>query len=116
MEYIEFFLFCLIAFGIPLALVCLKNYGSKNNKNVKPLLESGIKQKIRITNRHQNIFYPIALMMTFTFIPLMVLLPVFIMRDDGVALEKLLFGVFALLASFIGYIIFRFSGGFDDLK
>ena len=116
MEYIEFFLFSIIAFGVPIAFVCLKNRNLNNQKERRPILESGIPQKLRVTNKHKNTFYPIALMMVFTFVPLTVMLPVFVMRHDGVVIDKLLFGAFNLLASFVGYVIFRFSGGFDEAK
>jgi hypothetical protein len=115
MEYIEFFLFCLIAFGLPTSMVFFKYHRDKKSITVRPILESGIPQKLRTTNRHQNIFYPTALMMIFTFIPLLSLIPIFVLRHTGEKYDlQLLFSIFILCCSFLGYLIFRLSGGLSD--
>lgn len=117
MDYIEFFLFCVISFGIPISLVLFKYKSSKNQILTKTITESGIPQKLRVTNRHKNVFYPIALMMIFTFIPLLILIPLAVLRERGVNYNNhLIIALFTLAASFLGYWIFRFSGGFNDIK
>jgi hypothetical protein len=117
MEYIDFFLFCLIAFGTPISLVLFKNRHHKLSLKTKSPLESGVPLKLRVTNRHKNVIYPIALMMIFTFVPLLLLIPIVVLRDSGEAYNKqLLIGLFVLISSFLGYWIFRYTGGLDDNK
>ena len=115
MEYIEFFLFCIFAFGIPISLVLIKHKQAKNDIRKLPLLESGIPQKNRATNRHKNKFYPISLMMLFTYIPLLLLIPILVFRKSGEEYnQQIIMGLIIISSSFLGYWIFRFSGGFND--
>jgi hypothetical protein len=97
--------------------VLFKYKTSKYKILQKSIIESGIPQKIRVTNRHKNVFYPIALMMVFTFIPLLLLIPLAVVRDRGLANNNhLIIALFILATSFLGNWIFRFSGGFSDIK
>ncbi len=115
MEYIEFFIFCTLAFGIPISIVLLKLQHNKKKINIKSVLESGIPQKERITNRHKNTFYPIALMMVFTFVPLLLLIPVSLMRKNGdLFVQELITALAILMSTFLGYMIFKISGGLRD--
>lgn len=115
MEYIEFFLFCLFAFGFPISIVLLKYRRDKKNIKEQSLVESGIAHRHRPTNRHSNTFYPIALTMVFTYIPILVLIPLVVVRKTGQSYdEQLYMGMFVIAITFLGYVIFRFSGGFND--
>ena len=116
MEYIEFFLFSIISFSIPIFIAFLKYRKKAIKVKTKNILESGIKPTERTSNTHQNKFYPIAIMMIFTLLPMILLIPIAVLKGLGDVYDKqVMISICILCNALLGYLFFKFSGGFNVL-